>query len=99
MPSTVAAQRGHIGGLRRAALAESPQSITEAARKARSEKYRAQVREARPEITDEAEIDRRAQLLLRADMAALSLKAAKARRLKAEAARLEEEIASTDQDA
>jgi hypothetical protein len=73
-------QRARIGGLTRAALAPSRQSITEGARAGRWERYRVKVREAMPELTDETEIDRRAELLRKADMQRMSMKAAASRR-------------------
>jgi hypothetical protein len=45
-----------------------------------------------PEVTDEAELARRAHLLLQADMTRLSAEAAAARRLRAELGKLEAEI-------
>lgn len=87
--------RGRIGGLKRAALAPDRQAITDAARAARWEKYRQQVLAILPELAgDDAEIDRRAEMLRQADMTSMSLKAARARRLKAEAGRLEAELAA-----
>jgi hypothetical protein len=76
-------QRGRLGGLTRAATAPSRQEITRDARAARWRKYVDQVRETLPDITDEAELLRRAQLLLRADMCRLSAKAAAARKARA----------------
>jgi hypothetical protein len=75
-------QRARIGGWTRAALAPTPQSITAGARSARWERYRDRVRAAIPDLTDEAEIDRRAELLRRADMQRMSMKAAEARSMK-----------------
>lgn len=91
VPRTTAQARGRIGGYVRAATAPTRQSITQAARDARFEKYKAQVRQTRPEITDEAEIIRRAELLRKADMQALSLRAAVARTRAAEARRTAEQ--------
>ncbi len=90
--SNPAAQAGRIGGLTRAATAPSPQAITRAARDSRWQQYVARVREAVPDLQDEAEITRRAELLRRADMVSMSMKAAKARRLKAELAALDREL-------
>lgn len=92
---TVAQQKGRIGGLTRKALAESPQAITEAARAARWQKYMDRVSEACPHITDQGELSRRAELLRQADMISMSMKAVKAKRLKAEAAALEAELNAT----
>jgi len=92
---TLAQQRGSIGRKRTAALAPTREGTTQAARDARWQKYIDQVREARPEITNEAEISRRAQLLRQADMSSMSLKATKARRLKAELRALEGELSAT----
>ena len=88
--------RGRIGGYTRAALAPDRDSITRAARDARWQRYLDQVP---PEITDPAERTRRAELLRRADMTRLSLKAAKARRLRAQARALEAEIRDGELDA
>jgi hypothetical protein len=77
--------RGAIGGLTRAALAPDRTEITRAARAARWQKYTDQVRAALPDLTDEAEITRRAELLRSADMRRLSLKASTARRRAAKA--------------
>jgi very-short-patch-repair endonuclease len=73
-------QRARLGGLTRAALAPTRQSITEGARAGRWERYRDKVREAMPDLTEEVEIDRRAELLRKADMQRMSMKAAAARR-------------------
>ena len=86
------------GGLIRAALAASPQAMTQAARDGRHEKRKQRVRDACPHITDEAEIERRAELLMRADMADMSLKAAKAKKLRAELAAVEAELNATGLD-
>jgi len=83
-PLSLAQARWRKGGLTRAAVAESPQVTTQAARDARMEGIRPEIREKPPHITDEAEIDRRAQLLQRADMVAMSLKATSARKPTAE---------------
>jgi len=93
LSSEAARARGRIGGLTRAALAPSPQAITAAARDARWQRYRDQVLAAMPELDPaDPDVDRRAALLQRADMARLSQRAAKARRLRAEAARIEAEL-------
>lgn len=76
---TSAQMRGSIGGLVRAALAPSRPEITRQARAALWQKYIDQVREARPELTDEADIIRRAEMLRNADMKRLALKASAAR--------------------
>jgi very-short-patch-repair endonuclease len=78
-----AQQRGRIGGLTTAASAPSPRAITQAARDGRLERYRDQVRDAVPDLRDEAEITRRAELLRRADMIRMSAKGVAARRRKA----------------
>ena len=83
--------RGRIGGLTRAARATTPQSITAAARDARWQRYLDQVPEF---VTDPGDRARRAELLRRADMVRMSMKAAKARRLKAELAALETELSA-----
>lgn len=80
-----AVRRGRIGGLTRAATAPTPQDITKAACDSRTARYRAQVLEANPGLTDEADIGRRMDLLLRADMVRLSGLAAEKRRAKARA--------------
>ena len=90
--------RGRLGGLTRAATAATPQEITRAARDATWQKYLDQVRAVLPEITDEKELARRAELLRRADMTRLSMKAARARKLKAELAALETELDATGLD-
>lgn len=77
-----AVRRGRIGGLTRAATAPTRQAITQAACDARMAKYRAAVLEANPGLTDEADIARRMDLLLRADMVRLAALAAEARRRK-----------------
>jgi hypothetical protein len=86
--------RGRIGGLTTAANAPTPQAITQAARDAKFQKYVNQV----VYWTDEADRIRRAELLRKADMARLSLKAAKARRLKAELAALEADLDASGLD-
>jgi len=100
---TFAQARGRRGGLTRAALAEDRRGITQAARDKRWEGYRQRVIDVvglNPDDPgDNAEIDRRALLLQRADMVGMSLLAAKARRLKAEAAAIEAEIAGAESTA
>jgi hypothetical protein len=91
--ATTQAQRGRIGGLTTAANARTPQAITQAARDARWKKYLDQVPEW---VTDEADRIRRAELLRRADMQRLALKATKARKLKAELRALEAELDASD---
>ena len=86
--ATTQAQRGRIGGLTTAARAATPQAITQAARDARFQKYVDQV----VYWTDEADRIRRAELLRKADMTRLALKASKARKLKAELRALEAEL-------
>lgn len=76
-------QRGRIGGLRRAALAPTRQAITQAARDSRWQRYVDQVKAALPDLADEAEVMRRAEVLQRADMIRMSARAADARRRKA----------------
>ncbi len=88
--------RGRIGGLRRAALAPSRQGMTQAARDAKFRKYIDEVRAARPEITDEGELIRRAELLQHADMIAMSQKASRARKLKADLRPLDTDLAGSD---
>jgi hypothetical protein len=61
-------------------------------------KLRARVLEADPALTDEVEIARRIECLRRADMTRLSMLAAKARQLKAEARALERELDATGLD-
>ena len=68
---------GRIGGLTRAATAADPREITQQARTAAWQKYLDQVP---AEITDPADRERRADLLRRAHMNRLSLKAATARK-------------------
>jgi hypothetical protein len=91
--------RGRIGGYTRAALAPTRESITEAARAARWQKYLDRVP---AEITDPAERQRRAELLRRADMQRLSLKAAQARtkaaKARQEAVEAESALAELDND-
>lgn len=72
-------QRGRIGGLTRAATADSTRDITAAANSANAKRYLDAVPAS---ITDEAERERRAALLRRADMIRLSAKAAEARKRK-----------------
>jgi hypothetical protein len=94
--STTAQRRGRIGGLTRAATAPSPQAITEAARAEKWRRYRQQVLDVLPELEgNDAEIDRRAGLLRRADMVRLSQKAAKKRSLEKRIRDLEAELASS----
>lgn len=88
--------RGRMGGLTTAALAPSPQHITRAANDANERRYIELVKAARPEITDEAELRRRAALLRKADMIRLSQKAVRARKLKAELRQLESELGAGD---
>ena len=85
--STSRASAGRIGGLIRAATAESPRAITEAARRGRWQKYLDLARQVAPEGASEADIIRRAGLLQRADMVALSQRAADARARRAAARR------------
>jgi hypothetical protein len=101
--STDAQSRGRIGGLTRAATAPTPQSITQAARDATTQKFRDQVRAILPELgaaadggdaAASADIDRRAELLRRADMVRLSAKATEARQLKARIRQLEAALAA-----
>jgi len=94
-PREVSAACGRIGGLTTAAMTIDSRQLTEAARQARYQKYLDQVP---AEITDPDERTRRADLLRRADMIRMSQKAAKARKLKAEAARLEAEAAEVADD-
>ena len=82
---------GRAGGLTAAANAPSPQAMTQAARDAWFQRYLDKV----PYFTDEADRIRRAELLRKADMVRLSLKAAKARKLKAELAALEADLDAT----
>ena len=56
-------QRGRLGGLTRAATAASRQDITRAANTARWQRYIDQVKMALPELADEKELLRRADLL------------------------------------
>ena len=88
----VAQERGKIGGLRNAALAPSRQGITSAARAAGWQRYVEQVKAALPGLTDQADIERRAAMLRKADMHALALKSARARRMRAELAALDSEL-------
>lgn len=92
-PSSAQA-RGRIGGLTRAATAPTRQDITAAANSARWQKYVDQIHAVLPELTDPAEIRRRAELLMRADMARLSQKAAAARRLRRELKAAEDALAA-----
>jgi hypothetical protein len=81
MSSAQAQAAGRIGGLRRAALAANPQTITKAAREGRWQKYRQQILDVLPELEgDEAEIMRRSELLFRADMTRMSMQAQEKRR-------------------
>jgi hypothetical protein len=68
--------RGRIGGLTRAATTPDPRQITQQARHAQWQRFLDQIP---AEVTDPAERQRRAELLRRAHMASLSLKAATAR--------------------
>lgn len=79
--------RSVAGGYAKAAYAPNRDSLTRAARDARMERFRERIREALPHIDDPAEIDRRAQLLLKSEMSKLSLKAAQGRRRAAQARR------------
>lgn len=85
--------RGRIGGLTRAATAASPSEITATARAAGWQKFLDQVP---AEITDPAERQRRAELLRKAHMSRLSLKAAAAR---SRARRARQAAAEADADA
>ena len=76
--------RGSIGGLTRAATAPTRQEITQAARDRQWQQFLDQVP---PEITDEAERQRRAELLRKAYMRKLALKASAARSKAARARR------------
>jgi len=78
---------GRIGGLTRAALCPDNNAHTLPARQARFQKYTDKVRAAVPGLTDENEINRRARMLLAADMMALSRRAATARTRAAQARR------------
>lgn len=73
-------QRGRLGGLTRAATASARQDITRAANAGRRQKYVDKVKAAVPDLTDQAELARRADLLMRADMIRLSALASEARR-------------------
>jgi len=77
--------------LTRAALAADPQAGTGAARAAQWQGFIDRVRQALPDLTDEADIERRAKLLQRAYMAQLSARAARARERAAKARREERE--------
>jgi cytochrome c1 len=90
---------GRMGGLTTAALAPSPQAITAAANAARWQRYVDQVKAVLPELTDPAELQRRAQLLMKADMVRLSEKAARARRLKAQLREAEADLAAAQAEA
>jgi hypothetical protein len=82
-----AQQRGRIGGLTRAA---------QAARDGRWQRYRQRVLDVLPELAgDDAEIDRRAELLRRAEMTRLSALAVARRR---ELAEIEAEAEATGLD-
>ena len=85
-------QAGRIGGLIRAATAPTRQDITSAANARNAQKYLDQARELCPEVTDDAELARRAHLLLQADMTRLSARAAAARRLRAQLRKIEDEL-------
>ena len=62
MPRTYSPQQaGRIGGLTRAATAPTPQAITQAARDGRNRKFLDLARQLCPEVTDEAELARRAR--------------------------------------
>jgi hypothetical protein len=82
--STSKAAAGRIGGLIRAATAESPRAITKAARDGRWQKYLDAAAAIAPGA-GEADLIRRAQLLRRAEMSRLSQLGVKARRAKAAA--------------
>ena len=90
-----AQQRGSIGGLIRAATAADSRDITAAARDARFRQYLDQVP---GQFTDPADRMRRAELLRRADMTRMSLKATKARKLKAELRAIEQELTAAGLD-
>jgi hypothetical protein len=77
-------QRGAIGGLTRAATAATRQEITQAARDAQWQRFLDQVPAG---ITDPAERQRRAELLRKAHMKRLALKASAARTRAARARR------------
>jgi hypothetical protein len=83
-------QRGAIGGLTRAATAATRAEITQAARDKQWQKFLDQVP---AEITDPAERQRRAELLRRAHMKRLALKASAARSKAARARRAGESAA------
>ena len=86
---------GKIGGLRAVALCPDLTARTAPARQAQWQKYIDKVATATG-ITDEAELIRRAEMLRQADMAALSLKAASARKRAREAAAAEAELAALE---
>lgn len=86
------AQRaGRISALRRQALTADPTPV--AAREGRLRRYRETVLAVMPELTeDEGELNRRAELLERAEMIRMSSKAVKARKLKKQLVALEAEL-------
>jgi hypothetical protein len=84
---------GRTGGLARAATATSRTDITAAASAELWERYRDHVRTLLPDLDDDdAEIDRRAALLRKADLTRMRLKAQRARQLREQADRLEREL-------
>ena len=89
-------QAGRIGGLMTGALGDT-RANSQKARDTRDRQYRDQVLKERPELAgDEAEISRRVARLRQAHMVKMSMKAAEARKLRAEAARLEADLDSSD---
>lgn len=78
---------GRIGGLTRAALCPDASAHSLPGRQAQHQKYVDQVRETLPDLTDEADIERRARQLRRADMIRLAQRANAARAQAAEARR------------
>lgn len=89
---------GLIGGAMRAAYAPDLQAMTAPARAAKRQKLLDDIA-AKTGIKDEAELNRRADLVERARLLQMSARAARARRLRAEAAAIENELGADGDDA
>ena len=81
VPRTYHQQIGSIGGLTTHAL-HDPHETMKKVRAGKIARFRDQVLQSDPDLTDEAEIARRIERLRRAEMTRLSRLAARARRLR-----------------
>jgi hypothetical protein len=86
--------RARSGGYARQAYAKDRKAAAQVLRDGRDRKRREKILEKCPWLADDpAELERRVESLMKSEMAAMSLQAAKARRLAAEARRLAAEAA------